>query len=185
MNRYRYIILSCVLALISIGAQAQLPDSVYCYLKETIKTVKRKNYITTELLIYNSSNDTVVIEGFSKFIHHISFVDDFYNRNGFGFYWDYITLSNEKVSEYGAIVVSGGIGSYFGIRINGRKRKFIRIPMSEIVKKETIVITPHGLFVSDVYMRNSGIYPHFKEGYYKKRLYYNENIIAEIIVKNE
>ena len=199
MNRYRYIIISCILALMNIGAQAQLPDSVYCYFTTITKTVKRNNYSTTGLLMYNSSNDTIVIEGFRKLVHYGSNFEqnnrraDSYWGRGWdldyerrGFYWKYLTLSNEE-PEDDNVIISGA--THFEIvmrKKNGkiRKRKTISIPISELTKEETIVIPPHSLFVSDVYMRTLGIYPRFPKGYYKKVLYYDKKIIAEMIERH-
>ena len=99
MSRYRNVIASCVLMLTSsFAAQAQLPDSVYCYLKENFTKVGRKYYPSTELLIYNSNNDTIIIPNFNKNIHHVSST---YNRDAF--YWDLLTISNNK-PEYDDVI---------------------------------------------------------------------------------
>ena len=170
MSRHRNIIISCVLLLMNIAAQAQLPDSVYCYLTKNIKTVKKKSYSTTELLIYNSSKDTVVIEGFSELIPHVSSNDE---RKAF--YWDYVTISNEEPTHDNVIATLDLQLS--GIIINGK-----RVSVSELEKKKTIVVPPNSLFVPYIHMLPHGGFNYLK-GYYKLRLHYYENIVAEMIIE--
>ena len=171
MNRYHYIIISCVLALMSIGVQAQLPDSIYCYLTKNIKTEKKKSYSSTELLLYNSSKDTIIIKNFSKGIRHALF-----NEIIDGFYWDYLTISNEA-PECDDVMMTGK-PPITGMIINGKS-----FTISELMKDETIVIPPHSLFVSDVHMLFSNTNCRYQKGYYKMCLYYDKHIIAEAIVK--
>ena len=178
MNYYRYIIIVCVLALMNIEAQAQLPDSVYCYLTRDINKFKRNFYsktvysYTTVLLIYNSSKDTVNIDGFSMLIPHVS---SNYERDGF--YWDYLTISNEEPKRDSVVTVFDLILT--GMIIDG---KLVKI--TELEKKKSIVIPPNSLFVSPISMLRHGGFDYLKE-YYKLCLYYNKNVIAEMIVKYE
>jgi len=150
----------------NIGAQAQLPDGVYCYLTKNIIETERKflrrskSYSTTELLIYNSSKDTVVIEGFRRYIPHALLKDSIDT-----FYWDFLTISNEEPKRSNIIWTTS-----------------LELNRSALEKKETIVIPPGSQFASPVYMLGHGGYNYLKE-YYKLCLYYNKNIIAEIVVK--
>ena len=121
-----------------------------------------------ELLIYNGSQDTIVINDFNKYIHHAS-TFHFRREEIRVFYWDLLTLSIQDPEDVVVTTI-----------FEPKTRKQIT------ERNKTIVIPPETLFVSDVFMLHTPfvVYP---KGYYKLCLYYEKTnqCIAEIIIKNE
>jgi len=210
MSRHRNIIIICVLLLMNIAAQAQLPDSIYCCLKAINSTthcisnkygyfcydseanLQKTNQNTMELLLYNGSEEYTRIYYFNKYIRHISDIN--YNFSA-GFYWDFLTISNEKIEAemiVEDVIVSGHNVKVAAIEIKGkiikRKKKIKTQSINLFEEDKTIVISPDSLLISDVYML-SPIGVRYPDGYYKLCLFYKRNkddgkIIAEIIVKH-
>ena len=164
MSRYRkLIIISAVLILISnFKVQAQvISDNVHFYLTKNINI---------ELLIYNGSKDTVVINDFNRYIHHVSAFEYYNHLRGLStvFYWDFLTLSNQKPK--------------IGLVISAHNIQLAGSVLEE--KNFDIVIPPNDIFVSEVIMM-SEFYMYYERGhYYKLRLYYAKTgqCVAEMVV---
>jgi len=159
-----------------------ISESVYCYL--TVINSKEESQNTMELLIYNVSKDSIVINDFNRFILHSSeFSSPFIRQREqtSAFYWDLLTISNHKPKN--VVIISYPMGGNF-TRVYKKKSKFFKEIFEE--KNIDIAIPPDSMFVSKVYMAPP-IFMGYPKGYYKLCLYYKKNnkCIAEIIIKKE
>ena len=145
-----------------------LSDSVFCYLTADKNVREKGGY---NLIIHNGSRDSIFIEGFNKYIFHVS-AFHFKRKENRVFFWNLLTISNQKPKDIVMILPDA-------TTTPPQKKQ-----MDE--KNKTIIIPPDSIFVSDVYMLHSPFVT-YPKGYYKLCLYYekNSNCIAEIIVKNE
>lgn len=155
MDRYRKLIITlCLFLSINNLIQSQVvSDSLFYYLATQDKQNVR-NALSMKLFIHNARKDSVRIANFNKYITHSS---AFYFRltQERIFYWDLLTLSNQKEHDVLSVTPS------FELKTS---KKWVE------EKNVSIVIPPHSTFVSDVYMLYSPfiIYPGV---YYKLCLY--------------
>ncbi len=170
MDRYRKLIITlCFLLSISNLIQSQIvSDSVFCYLVKGDKQ-NIKNAFSMKLFVNNSSNYSVCIPDFNKYIFHVS-AFNFRRTQERIFYWDLQTLSKKEPENVVTVSIF---------------EPTIRMPKKQSEEKNaSIVILPSSTFVSDVYMLSSPfvIYP---RGYYKLCLFLKETdkCIAETIIE--
>ena len=152
------------------GQNISIPfsDDVFCYLTIDKKVHRHNSY---NLLIYNCSKDSVIVEDFNKYIYHVSAFH--FNRiENRVFFWDLMTLSNQEPKDVVTIFP------------NTLSTKIPKRQMEE--KNKTIIVPPDNLFVSDIYMLSSPFID-YPKGYYKLCLYYekSDKHIAEIVIKIE
>ena len=167
MDQYRKIITIFLLFVICFVSKGQdkpviTDENVFVYLTtREEKTKKNSQYYPFSLIICNQSKDSIYIENFNNHIFH----KFDYTVNEKTFYWNFLTLSNQRPNN--VLVFRGGS------------------PNNQILGEDVqVVIPPNSMFVSDIYIQKSS-YIHYRKGYYKLCLFHKatNECIAETILE--
>lgn len=164
-----FLMLISILKLQAQVVSNSINDSLSCYL-----TFDHKSYCKNcvgefclKLFIYNTGGDSVVVKDFNKNIYHASCIQ-FKVDEKRDFFWNLYSLSDKEPENIVMI-------SPFAPTIKTSKKH---------EKNFNVIIPPHSLFNSCVVMLHTPFLA-YPEGFYKLRLFYKDNCIAETIVEIE
>ena len=144
-------------------------DSLFYYLVANDKK-NVSNAISMRLFVHNASSDSVWIANFNRFITHLS-AFSFKKTQERIFYWDLLTLSNQKELDVISIMPS------FELKTSNKRVE---------EKNVNIVIPPNSTFVSNIYLLHSPFVA-YPKGYYKLCFFdkATNKCLAETIIEIE